>query len=307
MDFRQLEYFVTAADRQSLSGAAEALYTSQPHVSVVIRALERELGTVLFDRTPQGVRLTESGRKIYDYAVKALTEQRLMTDAAGRKGIRRLSVVTAPSSNMAALFAEFYRTHDNGSCHYRFFEGGAESVLQQVASGDADLGFAFISDARRAAFQRMLEQQRLLFLPLLETDVVLYAGRYSRLSAAEAVSREELACQRFIQNEDDFFSISDLLNADRQFRPLQPECVIRTNSDHVMLQMLQNTDLCNLGSYWLKDSYNQYGFRRIAIDGYSGKIHFGCVTGPGRELSAAAEQFLAYVRRAIDKETLAEG
>lgn len=44
MDIKQLEFFVTACERGSLSQAAICLYTSQPNVSKTIRSLERELG-----------------------------------------------------------------------------------------------------------------------------------------------------------------------------------------------------------------------------------------------------------------------
>ena len=61
MELRQLEYFLECAQRGSLTRAAEALYTTQPHVSQVIRALERELGVALFRRTGSGIVLTEDG------------------------------------------------------------------------------------------------------------------------------------------------------------------------------------------------------------------------------------------------------
>ena len=300
MDFRQLEYFVTAADKQSLSEAASALYTSQPHVSMVIRSLEQELNLALFDRTYRGVTLTEAGRQVYRYARNALKEHSLMQDLSAQKGKAVFSVITAPSSSMAALFADYYRFHDDSSCHYRFFEGGAEMVLREVSTGNAELGFVFVPEPRDSAFHRMLEQSRLTFTPLLDTDIVLYAGPHSRLYGRHSVTLEELALQKLIQNTDDFFSLSDLLPTDRRCPAPQPECVIRTNSDHAMIQLLQDSDLCNLGSYWLKDSFTRYGFCRLTIEGAVGRIHFGCVSLSGQPLSSAAEHFLSHVRQAIE-------
>ena len=51
MDIKQLEFFVTACERGSLSQAAICLYTSQPNVSKTIRSLERELGRPLLERS----------------------------------------------------------------------------------------------------------------------------------------------------------------------------------------------------------------------------------------------------------------
>ena len=44
MELRQLLYFITCARCGSLTTAAEELFTTQPHVSMVIRELEKKLG-----------------------------------------------------------------------------------------------------------------------------------------------------------------------------------------------------------------------------------------------------------------------
>lgn len=61
MDIKQLEFFVTACERGSLSQAAICLYTSQPNVSKTIRSLERELGRPLLERSGKGVSPTVYG------------------------------------------------------------------------------------------------------------------------------------------------------------------------------------------------------------------------------------------------------
>lgn len=65
MTMNQLEYFLACARQASLTKAAEELYTTQPHVSMVIKSLEEELGVTLFHRKARGVELTEDGRRIY--------------------------------------------------------------------------------------------------------------------------------------------------------------------------------------------------------------------------------------------------
>ena len=38
MEFKQLQYFVTSVDLGSFKKAADALYTTQPHISKIVRA-----------------------------------------------------------------------------------------------------------------------------------------------------------------------------------------------------------------------------------------------------------------------------
>ena len=72
MDIRYLNPFIYVAELGSVSRAGERLGYSQPTVSVQIRQLEQELGTVLFDRVGHTIRLTENGQKVLGYAQQIL-------------------------------------------------------------------------------------------------------------------------------------------------------------------------------------------------------------------------------------------
>lgn len=50
MDLKQLQYFVACAQTGSVSEAAKILYSTQPSVSKVVKALEDSLGMQLFER-----------------------------------------------------------------------------------------------------------------------------------------------------------------------------------------------------------------------------------------------------------------
>lgn len=65
---KQLRAFVTTAKLLSMSKAAEALYVSQPSISLQIRALEQELQTTVFERRGPKIELTPEGRTLFDLA-----------------------------------------------------------------------------------------------------------------------------------------------------------------------------------------------------------------------------------------------
>jgi DNA-binding transcriptional LysR family regulator len=61
LDLRLVRYFTVVAAHQHFGRAAAELLVAQPSLSRQIRRLEQQLGARLFDRTPQGTRLTEAG------------------------------------------------------------------------------------------------------------------------------------------------------------------------------------------------------------------------------------------------------
>lgn len=65
---KQLRAFCHAARTGSISAAAEALFLSQPSVSLQVQALERELGTKLFERRGPQIKLTPDGERLYELA-----------------------------------------------------------------------------------------------------------------------------------------------------------------------------------------------------------------------------------------------
>lgn len=82
MNLNHLAVVHAVATEHSVSRAADRLMVSQPAVSKQLRDLEKQLGTPLFDRLPRGVRPTQAGAILADYArrifdLTAEAEQRL--------------------------------------------------------------------------------------------------------------------------------------------------------------------------------------------------------------------------------------
>lgn len=65
---KQLRAFCTIAKLGTLSRAADALFLSQPSVSLQLRALEEELGARLIERRRRRVVLTREGEALYELA-----------------------------------------------------------------------------------------------------------------------------------------------------------------------------------------------------------------------------------------------
>src|SRR3954452_22066507 len=72
MELRHLATFAAVAEEGSFTRAAGRLHVVQSAVSSGVRALERELGATLFDRTTHRVQLSEAGRALLPEARRTL-------------------------------------------------------------------------------------------------------------------------------------------------------------------------------------------------------------------------------------------
>ena len=61
--FHRKDVIYTIAKEQSFSKAAQKLFIAQPSLSLMVKNLEEDLGTPLFDRSCKPIRLTEAGRE----------------------------------------------------------------------------------------------------------------------------------------------------------------------------------------------------------------------------------------------------
>ncbi len=115
MDLRHMRYFLALAEERNFGRAAERLHMAQPPLTRQIRALEEELGTLLFIRTPKGVELTEAGQALLDEVPNLLSlaqRAKERTQRAGQGLTGRLDVATFGSGILDAIprvLARFHR------------------------------------------------------------------------------------------------------------------------------------------------------------------------------------------------------
>ena len=97
LNLKQIRYFVAVAEERHFTRAAERLHMAQPPLTRQIQALEADLGTALFLRTPRGVELTEAGQSLMEEAPNLLAlarQARERVQLAGQGRLGRLDVGT---------------------------------------------------------------------------------------------------------------------------------------------------------------------------------------------------------------------
>ncbi len=148
MELRHLRYFIKAAELLNFTKAAEALYVSQPTLSVQIHQLEEELGAELFTRVGRNIRLTEPGKVFLAralQAVRAIEEGSREIEAINGIFRGHLTIGTLPlygSRLMVAWVSSFNKAHPNVNISVKAIP--SEDIEEGIIGGSIDLGLTFL-------------------------------------------------------------------------------------------------------------------------------------------------------------------
>lgn len=187
MTLAQLTSFVEIARGLSFRRAAERLHLAQPSVSAHIRALERELGTPLFDRLGRQVRLTPAGMTLLEHAERVLLElaqARATVDALAGAPHGVLALATTPSL-IGTLLPPAVRQLQREAPHLtlRLSVAMSDGVVMSIRRGEADLGVAYLTHPVPA----------LDAIRLLDDEFILVIAADESLGAPEPLSAAALA------------------------------------------------------------------------------------------------------------------
>lgn len=139
---RQLQVFEAVARLESFSRAAEALFLTQPAVSMQVKQLEEAAGLPLIEQAGKRIRPTEAGERVAQLARRIAGEMRQTAEAlAAMKGVEAGSVAIAVVSTAIYfaphVLASFAKRHPG--VRVRMVEANREHVLQLLAENEVDL------------------------------------------------------------------------------------------------------------------------------------------------------------------------
>jgi DNA-binding transcriptional LysR family regulator len=151
MDMHGLQAFVEVARQGSFSGAAESLFVTQPAISKRVKALEDELGTLLFDRIGRKTTLTEAGRALLPRASQLLDEAEDMRRFASSLSEAVTGSLVMGTSHHIGLhrlppvLKAFRAAYPSVSLDIRFMD--SEQACHAVESGDLELAIVTLPSA----------------------------------------------------------------------------------------------------------------------------------------------------------------
>jgi len=139
---KQLSAFHTVARLGNISRAAEELHLTQSAVSIQIGSIEETVGTPLLLRTGRGVRLTEAGELLFDYAERVISlwnemGESMDTFLGAFSGTLRVGAVATTEYWLPTLLVDF--ANENPKAKVKLKTGNREEILRSLLTHDIDV------------------------------------------------------------------------------------------------------------------------------------------------------------------------
>ena len=168
MRIEQLQYFETLIQEGSYTKAAAQLHIAQPSLTASIKAMEKELDTLLIIRDTTGIRLTDEGEKVLRFAQAVLKlHENLLTE---------LNPVPHPNENITVFAANFFYKIILENFLPTFFK----NMQIQVRSVESDFAISlesfFIHNCNFAVVSRLTADDESKCVPgmLIQEDKFFY-------------------------------------------------------------------------------------------------------------------------------------
>lgn len=142
-----LKYFAEVARSGSIRKASDELHVATSAVSRQIKKLEDELGTPLFERFSDGLRLTSAGEVVLRHAKETLHEYEIMKSNLGDlhgKSTGRVHIAALDSLAIQFLpefISRFHKKHP--AVDFRIRTDNYNNIFRFLAEGDVDIGVTF--------------------------------------------------------------------------------------------------------------------------------------------------------------------
>lgn len=294
MNFHHVRAFCTIVSEGSFSRAAERLHLTQPTISAQIQSLEKALSTRLFDRSAQGISLTQPGRVFHPYALQLLElserAEQAMAELQGLKhGKVEVGASTVPGHYlMPQALAQFKAAHPG--LDVTLTVSNSQDIRNGMREGRFELGVV----------GERVRDERLTYEQLAQDRLVVVMRPEHPLAERTSLRAEELLGEPLVMREhgsgtraalERGLTAAGLSNGELRI-------FLELSSIEAIKLAIRSADALAVLSEWsVRDEARRGLLHLAALEGVTMERDFFLVRRAHGFLSMAGEAFLAFFKR----------
>ena len=252
MDTNVLKTFIAVCEYSGFSAAAEKLGYTQSTVSSQIRQLEKELGTVLFDRFYHRIELTSDGETVLKYARSILeSHAKMMTEIRHRERVEGTIRLSMSSSVCSRYFRDdfLHFRRQFPLIHLIVSENGTEKMFDMLQKNEADLVFTLDGHIYNSEYTICAEREEQVHFIAASDHPVIQKPELSFVMLEE---------EQFVLTEHDM-SYRKLLDQEAAARSIEISPVLEIGNPMQICEIVKNSRLLSFLPDFISQEYVQSG------------------------------------------------
>lgn len=232
--FRQLRYFMAAANTGQVSKAAKDINVSQSVITTAIKSLEEMVGTSLFDRHSSGIALTYEGSIFLEHAqhiIDAMEEavripRRIKDDVKG--SINLAVTYTVAGYFLPKSLAQFSRAFPNVKINLS--EADRTTIEEGLLTNGFDLAVMLTSN--------IINHEELSHVALMRSRRRLWVNTHHKFLKQQSVSLQDISEEPYIM-----LTVDEASNTAQRYwnkTSYKPNTMFRTSSVEAVRSMVAN-------------------------------------------------------------------
>lgn len=298
MTLQQLKYAVTAADKGTMSEAANSLFIAQPSLTNSIKELENELGITIFHRTNKGIIISNEGNEFLGYARQVLQQMNMLEEKYIDNGSHKqiFSVSTQHYSFAVSAFVDLIRTFGNKNYDFTLRETETYEIIEDVSSFRSEVGILYLSNENESVISRIIEKNGLKFDELFTAKPHIFISSHHPLACREVILPDELKGYPFLSfeqgNHNSFYFSEEITGG------IEHDMTIKVSDRATLFNLLVGLDGYTICTGVISTELNGENIisKPLMIDEY---MRVGTVTRKGVNLTKLGENYIDFLRSHI--------
>ena len=292
MNLHYLRVFLTVAEHEHITRAAEELIISQPAVTKTIQHLEQEIGLELIERHGRRIALTHAGRVLRDYGRRVFALEREMEDAlAALRDVDAGEVTLAANTTIGVyllppIVARFHTRYPQVSLLISILN--SSEILEQTLNWNLDFGLVEIDPS---AIPPGLQME------VLDHDrLVLVVAPTHHWRGIQALQPEELQDDELVLREQGS-GIREVIEHALLQHDVQVQPLLTVPDNEAIKQMVMNgVGAAIVPARTVQRELATGDLLYIPIDGLDLRPELSLVRRTDKQLSRAAQAFCDLLR-----------
>ncbi|MBQ9131432.1 MAG: LysR family transcriptional regulator, partial [Clostridia bacterium] len=257
---------------------------------ISIKSLEQELNVKIFERSSNGIYLTEEGSEFVRYAAQLVDSEDLVTGRYRDRGVAsKLRIATQHYDFIADVFGNFLKDVDAARYQFAIKEIETYNVIREVQTGNSDIGVIAIKDNDFDIMKRYLGKQSLSFTPFLTASPHAFVRRSHPLAASQSLGYCELQAYPYVsygqgEHNSSYFTeeMLDALGVDKH---------VEISDRATLMNLLMITDAYTVGTGIMPSALNKGDIVSIPLE-CEDRYVIGYILNENRKISEMTAEFI---------------